>query len=82
MEKAEILLGGTWNNYEKIYEEDECYKELDTDARIWKVSNDESDRNDNELVDDWTKSLDTQLLFVSECPYKVRLKLIIYSSFL
>lgn len=58
--------GGTWNNYEKIYDEDDCLKELNDDARLGRVANDETNRIDTEMVNDWTKSLDTLLLFVSK----------------
>ena len=62
--RSEVNQGGSWNNYEKIYDEDEPLKELDTDARLWRVCNDETDRIDGELVDGWAKSLDTQIIFV------------------
>lgn len=53
-----------WNDYEKIYEEDQNKEELDAEARVWRVSNDESERIDIELVARWTSTLDTLFIFV------------------
>jgi hypothetical protein len=33
-----------WRNYEEIYLEDECLKELEDDARVWRVHNSEDNR--------------------------------------
>lgn len=53
-----------WNDYEKIYEEDQNKEGLDAEARVWRVSNDESERIDIELVARWTSTLDTLFIFV------------------
>lgn len=53
-----------WNDYEKIYEEDQNKEELDAEARVWRVSNDESERIDIELVARRTSTLDTLFIFV------------------
>lgn len=38
---------------------------MDDEARVWQVGNDENERIDSELVNEWTKILDTLLIFVS-----------------
>ena len=41
-------------------------QEMDDGARVWRVSNDESERIDVELVEGWTGTLDTLFIFVSD----------------
>jgi hypothetical protein len=57
-------LGGYVWNYEQIYEEDEVAKAMDDDARVWRVYNDEAERQDADMVDGWRSTLDTLLIFV------------------
>ena len=39
-------------------------KELDPEARVWRVYNDESERIDGEMVEGWKSTLDTLFIFV------------------
>lgn len=59
-----MLSAGVWNDYEKIYPDDEYRKEMEDGARVWRVYNDEAERIDREKLDDWKSTLDTQLIFV------------------
>ena len=52
-------------DYEQIYDPDEPHKAMSDDARVWRVYNDESERQDADLVEGWRSTLDTQLIFVS-----------------
>ena len=59
------ILGKTWNDYTKIYPEDEYMEEMGESARVWRVYNDEFDPIDVEKVNVWNGTLDTLFLFVS-----------------
>jgi hypothetical protein len=52
-------------NYQEIYDPDEPDKAMSDNARVWRVYNDESERQDADLVEGWRSTLDTQLIFVS-----------------
>jgi hypothetical protein len=52
-------------DYEQVYDPDEPRKTMSDDARVWRVYNDESERQDADLVEGWRSTLDTQLIFVS-----------------
>ena len=60
-----IYVGSAWKNYDEIYAENEHMKEMDDEARVWRVYNDESERIDFEIVEGWTSTLDTLFIFVS-----------------
>jgi hypothetical protein len=51
-------------DYYQIYPEDEYNEEMENNARVWRVYNDEADRIDAEMVAGWRGTLDTLLIFV------------------
>jgi hypothetical protein len=51
-------------DYELKYEPDELFHEIESDARIWKVYNDEADFLDREMLEGAEDSLDILLIFV------------------
>ena len=59
-----LLQGNQPNDYDTAYPEDEYTKEMSDNARVWRVYLDEAERIDAELVDRWTSTLDTLLIFV------------------
>lgn len=51
-------------DYEQKYPEDERYHELDENARVWHVYNDEAEAFDADIVSEAGHSLDVLLIFV------------------
>ncbi|THU78830.1 hypothetical protein K435DRAFT_876209 [Dendrothele bispora CBS 962.96] len=50
-------------DYANIYADDAPYQELNPNARVWKVYNDEADKLDLDTVEDWRDGLDALLVF-------------------
>jgi hypothetical protein len=51
-------------DYDHKYPKDELFRELDDDARIWKIYNDEAEIFDREMVESAGDTLDILLIFV------------------
>jgi hypothetical protein len=52
-------------DYEQKYPRDKIYHQLDPDALVWRVYNDEAEIFDKEFVESAGDSLDILLVFVS-----------------
>lgn len=46
------------------YAQDAYMEEMGDSARVWSVSNDESERTDTAMINGWLGSLDSLFLFV------------------
>jgi hypothetical protein len=63
-------------DYEKKYEPDPVGKEMDLNARVWKVYLDETEEYDDEMLRGFKDTIDSLLVFVSSTMSKFQLSLV------
>lgn len=51
--------------FKRRYPPDQFGKEMDDNARVWQVLRDEASAHDHSMLDEWNKTLDILLIFVS-----------------
>jgi hypothetical protein len=70
------ILGNRSYDYEKKYEPDPVGKEMDLNARVWKVYLDEAEEYDDEMLRGFKDTIDSLLVFVSSTMSKFQLSLV------